>query len=74
MHARTLQKIGVENLLFFTHGIPAQTLGRLSVNARPANAASIQDSIQAEIDSLAASGASIAAFPEGPYCVPVATI
>lgn len=73
MHARTLEKVGVENLLFFTHGIPAETLAQLSVNPRPATAKTLQASIQSEIDRLAESGASIAAFPEGPYCVPIAT-
>jgi nickel-dependent lactate racemase len=72
MHARTLAKIGPENLLFFSHGIAPDTLQRLSVNARPSAPASVAASIQSEIDALSASGASIAAFPEGPYCVPIA--
>jgi nickel-dependent lactate racemase len=73
MHARTLEKVGVENLLFFTHGIPSETLAQLSVNPRPATAQTVQQLIQREINALADSGASIAAFPEGPYCVPIAT-
>ena len=73
IHARTLQKVGRDNRLFFSHGIPARTLDLLSVNPRAVTMDSIQASIQSEIDALVASGASIAAFPEGPYCVPIAT-
>ncbi len=72
MHIRVLEKIGTENLHFYTTGIPLQQLALLSVAPHPVSADNLAKAIQMQIDKAASLGKKIAVFPEGPYCTPVA--
>jgi len=68
MHIRVLKKTGVNNLHFYTDNISPSDLSLLSVNAHAIPESLLVKSIQKQIDSLVASGKTIAVFPEGPYC------
>lgn len=72
MHCRTLAKIGEGNLCFVTSGLDAERLKKLSVNPFAVARNAVQATVQTMIDESAASGKTIAVFPEGPYCAPVA--
>lgn len=72
MHCKTLDHVGEANLVFVTHGIPATMLSQLSVNGIAVSNSQIGDTIQEKVDAALKAGASIAVFPEGPYCVPFA--
>lgn len=72
MHCRTLAKIGEKNLCFVTSGIGAEQLEKLSVTPFAVSREAVQTTVQALIDEAVTSGKTIAAFPEGPYCAPVA--
>jgi nickel-dependent lactate racemase len=71
MHIRVLEKIGLENLHFYTTGISIEELALLSVTPHAVSSETMAKSIQRQIDHAVASGKKIAVFPEGPYCSPV---
>ncbi len=71
MHARALEKVGRKNLHFVTDGLPPSELARLSVSPHCVRAEGVQDTVQALLDRMTRSGASVAVLPEGPYCAPV---
>jgi hypothetical protein len=54
-------------------GLAADVLRELSVNPHSAQAARVAELVQRLVDTAVGQGASVAAFPEGPYCVPVST-
>jgi hypothetical protein len=72
MHCRALERVGVAGLHFLTPGLDAATLSALNVSPHPV----APDQVAAELARLmraaVAGGASLAVFPEGPYCAPVA--
>jgi len=68
MHIRVIKKTGVNNLHFYTTNISRNNLTLLSVNAHAVPENMLVKSIQKQIDSIVASGKTIAVFPEGPYC------
>ena len=69
MHTRVLDKVGAENIHFFTDGLPQEILDQLSCNG--VSTTDIQESVQGKIDEYVARGNSICVTPEGPYCSPV---
>lgn len=71
MQIRTLDKIGQENLHFYTSGISQSELSLLSVQPHSMSANKIADSIQMQIDQAVKEKKKIAVFQEGPYCTPV---
>ena len=71
MHIRVLEKLGIENLHFYTASIPQKVLDSLSVTGHAIEKKQLVDSIQKQIDEAVASGKKIAVFPEGPYCSPI---
>jgi len=71
MHIRTLDKVGQENLHFYTSAIPFDDLSLLSVNAHSLPANQIAEAIQEKINKAVREKKKIAVFPEGPYCSPV---
>ncbi|MEN6456235.1 MAG: nickel-dependent lactate racemase [Prolixibacteraceae bacterium] len=72
MHIRVLEKIGKENLHFYTGGIPLRELALLSVNPHSPEGNDLVEIIQMQINKAVVSGQKIAVFPEGPYCAAVA--
>ena len=70
MHIRVLEKVGLQNLHFYTSNIPQEELALLSVTGHSVsgNPAHL---IQKQIDEMIVSGKKIAIFPEGPYCSPI---
>ena len=72
MHCRALNKVGEENLHFFTPGLPVDTVAKLSVVPHATNEVELPARLQAFVDQLCAGGKSVAVFPEGPYCAPIA--
>ena len=72
MHVKALERVGQDGLHFVTDGLSASELSRLSVNPHAVQPAEVEDTVQELVDRLVGSGASLAAFPEGPYCAPVA--
>ena len=71
MHIRALEKIGQQNLHFFTSGIPADELSLLSVNPHYAPASEIKKQLQNQIDLAVRAQKRIGVFPEGPYCTAI---
>jgi lactate racemase len=71
MHIRTIKKIGIENIHFFTTGITHEELKMLSVTPYSVSKEKIISAIQIKIDEAKLSGKKIAIFPDGPYCSPV---
>ncbi len=71
MHARTLERVGQDNLLFATAGLDQDTLAHLSVNPLSAPAPALQHTVQTAFDTRYRPGMTVALFPEGPYCAPV---
>ena len=71
MHIKVLEKIGQENLHFYTSNIPMEDVSMLSVNPHCVSADRIESSIQDQIDKAVAARKRIAIFPEGPYCSPI---
>jgi nickel-dependent lactate racemase len=71
MHALALEKVGEERLHFVSDGLPAETLATMSVSGRAAPAGGAGPAVQELLDRALAGGKTVAAFPEGPYCVPV---
>jgi len=70
MHARVLEKVGVEGLFCVTDGIGRDTLARLSVTPPEGEGRGI---LQATCDAVLADrdDPAILVLPEGPYCIPV---
>jgi nickel-dependent lactate racemase len=71
MHIRALDKVGQENLHFYTSTISQTELAMLSVQPHSVFAGNIADSIQKQINQAVKKKKSIAVFPEGPYCSPI---
>ncbi len=71
MHLRILEKVGQQNLHFYTSAIPDEELAYLSVNPHSLPAGHITGAIQDLIDKAIIEKKRIAVFPEGPYCSPV---
>jgi lactate racemase len=71
MHIRVLEKIGQENLHFYTSGIPLQKLEKLSVTPHYNITGDIGKKLQLVINNAASRNKIIAVFPEGPYCCPI---
>ena len=74
MHIRVLEKLGLQNLHFFSTSIPQNELDLLSVKGHSVAKDQLVASIQKQIDEAVASGKKIAAFPDGPYCSPIPLI
>jgi hypothetical protein len=74
MHIRTLNKVGVDNLHFYTSGIGSDELAQLSVHPHAVPEERLAQAIQAQIDLAVADNKVIAIFPEGPYCSPTLAI
>ena len=72
MHCRALEKVNQSNLFFVADSLPFNTLQKMSVHAVEKREGSVQQTLQALMDSLVADGMTVAVFPEGPYCAPVA--
>jgi nickel-dependent lactate racemase len=68
MHCRALDRVGQNGLHFATPGLTAETLVDLSVTGH--HASDVAATVQGQIDRAVASGRTLAAFPEGPYCAP----
>lgn len=71
MHIRSLDKVGLGNLHFYTSGIPLQELSMLSVQPHYVPDEMIEEAIQSQIDQAVRDKKHIAVFPEGPYCSPM---
>jgi nickel-dependent lactate racemase len=69
MHARVLEKIGPQNIHFFTDNIPQKLFHKLSVNG--VSTPDVQSAVQFMVDDFVRQGKSICVCPEGPYCAPV---
>ncbi|MDA3867491.1 MAG: nickel-dependent lactate racemase [Salinivirgaceae bacterium] len=70
MHVRTLEKIGQQNLHFYTSAIPDSELSQLSVNPHSIATHQIEQAIQEKINMAIQEKKRIAIFPEGSYCSP----
>jgi lactate racemase len=70
MHIRALDKIGMNNLHFYTSNISDSDLSKLSVNPHSVIAENIEKSIQDHINEAVKKKRELAVFPEGPYCSP----
>jgi hypothetical protein len=68
---RALEKIGKQNLQFYTSNIPLSELSLLSVNPNSLSAHKIADAINKQINRAVKESKQIAIFPEGPYCSPI---
>ena len=73
MHIRTLEKIGIDHLHFYTSNLSSTDLALLSVRPYVLPAEQIAIAIQNQIDQAVKDKKQIAIFPEGPYCSPVAS-
>ena len=71
MQVRTLNKVGVENLHFYTSNIDSSILSLLSVNPHALTIQEIAQNIQSKINEAIRENKIIAVFPEGPYCAPL---
>ncbi len=72
MQARALTRVGQHGLHFITDGLPQEELSQLSVTPHAVAAGAVQAELQRLTDTAVATGKTIAVFPEGPYCAPVA--
>jgi nickel-dependent lactate racemase len=70
MLIRVLDKIGQDNLHFFTSNITTERLSLLSVHPHAVSVKELESSIQRQIDAAISSKKRVAVFPEGPYCSP----
>jgi nickel-dependent lactate racemase len=70
MLIRVLDKIGQDNLHFFTSNITNERLSLLSVHPHAVSVKELESSIQRQIDAAISSKKRVAVFPEGPYCSP----
>lgn len=70
LHIRTLNKVGQQNLHFYTSHISLPNLSMLSVNPHALPFKEIVISIQNKINKATEEKKRIAIFPEGPYCSP----
>jgi len=73
MHIKVLEKIGQNNLHFYTSNIPLSDISTLSVNPHSVSSDKIESSIQNQINKAVEEKKRIAIFPEGPYCSPILT-
>ena len=71
MHIRVLQKIGLQNLHFYTSGLSPKQLKFLAVNPHSTSPEMLKESIQQHINHAIRTGKKIAVLPEGPYCSPI---
>lgn len=71
MHCRALEKIGQENLHFFTPGLSADVLAKLSVTPHAVGDAELPARLQEFINQAIKGVKTVAVLPEGPYCAPV---
>lgn len=71
MHCRALAKVGQENLHFFTPGLSADVLAKLSVTPHAVSEAELPARLQEFIDQSIKGGKTVAVLPEGPYCAPI---
>ena len=71
MHIRTLEKIGIDHLHFYTSNLSLEDLSQLSVHPCSMSVDSIKTAIQNRINQAIINKKQIAVFPEGPYCSPV---
>ncbi|MCC6682142.1 MAG: nickel-dependent lactate racemase [Phycisphaeraceae bacterium] len=72
MHCRSLAKIGQQNLHFVTSGLPQDLLSRLNVHGHAVADDEVKTTLQSLLDRALLEGQSVAVFPEGPYCAPIA--
>ena len=70
MQARALAKVGQKGLHFVSDGLSSEALETLTVTGHPAAPKMIGPAVQAVLDAALIPGATLAVFPEGPYCVP----
>ena len=70
MHIRTLERVGRQNLHFYTSNLAQEELAQLSVQPHTVAAPEMEAAVQSHIDKAVAAGKQIAIFPEGPYCSP----
>jgi nickel-dependent lactate racemase len=73
MHIRALERVGEENVFLASEGLDGASLERLSVTGIDIGEGTIERAVQARIDRLVRVGRTVAAFPEGPYCAPLAS-
>ena len=71
MQCRVLEKVGRDNIRFFSSGISKETLNCLGINGFSGSSKEIKKQIQDSVQKSIASGLSISIFPEGPYSVPI---
>ena len=71
MHTRALKKMGVANLHFVSDGLPATTLGELSVTGHPAAPGRVGEIVGEWVRRSLGPDRTLAVFPEGPYCAPI---
>jgi lactate racemase len=71
MHLRVLKKISLNNLHFYTSGIPLEELTLMAVMPHSVEENKIGELIQSRINNAVKRSEKIAVFPEGPYCSPV---
>jgi hypothetical protein len=74
MHTRALQRVGESGLHFVTDGLSLEVLRQLSVTPHLASKGDVGQVVQSLVGEWVAQGVSLAAFPEGPYCVPLSTL
>lgn len=73
MHIKVLEKIGQDNLHFYTSNISTSDISMLSVHPHLVSDNNIESSIQTHINKAVEEKKLIAVFPEGPYCSPIFT-
>jgi len=71
MQARALDKVGPQGLHFITDGLTQAALDTLTVTGHPAILGEVGPVVQQILDRVLVAGATLAVFPEGPYCVPL---
>jgi len=71
MQTRTLHRVGQSHLHFISDGLDAQTLSFLSVTGHGTSPDTVNETVQAILDSILSREKTLALFPEGPYCVPL---
>jgi nickel-dependent lactate racemase len=71
MHTRVLEKVGQENLHFFTGGIGAEGLACISVNGHSVPLKETAREIEKLLQSTLGGDKILALIPEGPYCTPL---
>jgi len=69
MHTRALARVSQENLHFVTEHLPQLTLNLLSITGHQAAPGHAKSVLQKVVDRVLRTGMTVAAFPEGPYCV-----